>query len=142
MFLLLLSLLLPGLAVSPDPEEPLLFDTFPDDFVWGAATAAYQVEGGWDEDGKGESIWDVFTRDPGNIKDGSDGRVACDSYHQYEADVELLKAMGVNSYRFSISWSRVLPNGVGQPNPEGIAYYKNLITKLGQSTRYSLSSLS
>ena len=130
---ILLSVLLPCQVESYQAEEPLLQDNFPPDFVWGAATAAYQIEGGWDEDGKGENIWDVFTREPGNIKDGSSGDVACDSYHQYQADVELLKQMGVTSYRFSISWSRVLPNGVGEPNPLGIQYYKNLINDLGQS---------
>ena len=130
-FVSLLSVL-PCLVESYNAEEPLLQDSFPPDFVWGAATAAYQIEGGWDEDGKGENIWDVFTREPGNIKDGSSGNVACDSYHQYQADVELLKQMGVTSYRFSISWARVLPNGVGEPNPQGIQYYRNLITSLGQ----------
>ena len=130
-FVSLLSVL-PCLVESYNAEEPLLQDSFPPDFVWGAATAAYQIEGGWDEDGKGENIWDVFTREPGNIKDGSSGNVACDSYHQYQADVELLKQMGVTSYRFSISWARVLPNGVGEPNPQGVQYYRNLITSLGQ----------
>ena len=129
---ILLSVLLPCLVESYQAEEPLLQDNFPPDFVWGAATAAYQIEGGWDEDGKGENIWDLFVREPGNIKDGSSGDVACDSYHQYQADVELLKQMGVTSYRFSISWARVLPAGVGEPNPQGIQYYRNLINGLGQ----------
>ena len=131
MLVLVLSLLVPSLALSSHPEEPLLYGSFPEDFVWGAATAAYQVEGGWDAEGKGENIWDVFTKVPGNIKDGSTGEVACDSFNKYEEDVELLRQMGVTSYRFSISWARVLPNGVGEPNPLGIAYYKNLLTSLG-----------
>ena len=130
--LILLSVLLPCQVETYQAEEPLLQDNFPPDFVWGAATAAYQIEGGWNEDGKGENIWDLFVREPGNIKDGSSGDVACDSYHQYQADVELLKQMGVTSYRFSISWARVLPAGVGEPNPQGIQYYKNLINALGK----------
>ena len=134
---ILLSVLLPCQVESYQAEEPLLQDSFPQDFVWGAATAAYQIEGGWDEDGKGENIWDFFIHnDPGNIKDGSSGDVACDSYHQYQADVELLKQMGVSQYRFSISWARVLPNGVGEPNPQGIQYYKNLINSLGQTLHF------
>ena len=111
-------------------EEDLLYDHFPPDFLWGAATAAYQVEGGWDEDGKGVNIWDVFTREDGRIKDGSSGDVACDSYHKYQEDVQLLANLGLNSYRFSISWARILPNGVGERNPLGIAYYNNLINEL------------
>jgi len=114
-------------------EEELLYDTFPDGFLWGAATAAYQIEGGWDEDGKGESIWDVFTKIEGKIKDGSSGDVACDSYHKYKEDVQLLKNMGLNSYRFSIAWSRILPNGVGETNPAGIQYYKDLISELKEA---------
>ena len=85
------------------PEEPLLYDNFPDGFIWGAASAAYQIEGGWNEDGKGLSIWDTFTAVPGNIVDGSSGAVACDSYHKYPEDVRLLKSLGLSSYRFSFS---------------------------------------
>ena len=83
-------------------EEPLLYGSFPEDFMWGAATAAYQIEGGWDEGGKGPSIWDVWTLIEGNVADGSTGQVACDSYHRYREDVQLLKDMGLNSYRFTM----------------------------------------
>merc|ERR1712018_616978 len=112
-------------------EEPLLYDTFPEGFLWGAATAAYQIEGGWNEDGKGESIWDVFVHDgQGHIDNDDTGDVACDSYHKYEEDVQLLKAMGMTSYRFSIAWTRILPNGIGEVNQAGIDYYNNLIDEL------------
>jgi len=130
MEILIKILLFVAAAKAYSPEEELLYGSFPNDFVWGAATAAYQIEGGWDEDGKGENIWDVFTRVEGNIKDGSSGQVACDSYHKYPEDVELLKQLGVTSYRFSISWSRVIPKGIGEPNPLGIAYYNELINHL------------
>ena len=100
------------------------------DFKWGAATAAYQIEGGWDEDGKGENIWDVFTREEGHIIDGSSGEVACDSYHNYKQDVQLLANLGLKSYRFSIAWARVLPSGVGDKNQAGVDYYNNLINQL------------
>jgi len=119
------------IATSYVYEEELLYDTFPDDFKWGGATAAYQIEGAWNEDGKGESIWDKFVHDgQGHIKNGHTGDVACDSYHKYKEDVQLLKAMGMNSYRFSIAWSRILPMGVGEVNQPGIDYYNNLIDEL------------
>jgi len=117
-------------VLSYEAEEELLYDHFPDGFVWGAATAAYQIEGAWDEDGKGLNIWDVFTKEEGHIKDGSSGDVACDSYHKYKEDVQLLKNMGLSSYRFSISWARILPNGLGEKNQLGIDYYNNLINEL------------
>merc|ERR1712241_687565 len=123
-------LLLTSAALAYNPEEPLLFDSFPDDFLWGSATAAYQIEGAWNEDGKGPSIWDVFTKVPGNIVDGSSGDVACDSYHNYKQDVALMKEMGLTSYRFSIGWTRILPEGTGTRNPDGIQYYHNLIAEL------------
>lgn len=128
--MMLLSILLLPAVLGYKAEEELLYDHFPEDFMWGAATAAYQIEGGWDEDGKGLNIWDVFTRVDGTIKDGSSGDVACDSYHKYKEDVQLLKALGLNSYRFSIAWARILPNGVGERNQLGIAYYNNLIDEL------------
>ncbi|XP_059091138.1 cytosolic beta-glucosidase-like [Tigriopus californicus] len=111
-------------------EDDLLLDTFPTDFQWGVATASYQIEGGWNEDGKGPSIWDTFTNGTTNIDDQSTGEVACDSYHKYKEDVQLIKNMGLTSYRFSIAWTRILPQGTGTANPEGIQYYKNLITEL------------
>jgi len=125
-----LLLFLTSNAVAYNPEEELLFESFPNNFVWGTATAAYQIEGAWNEDGKGENIWDVWTKVPGNVVDGSTGEVACDSYHQYMTDIELLKQLGVKSYRFSISWARILPQGVGETNQLGIAYYRNLIDAL------------
>jgi len=111
-------------------EEDMLYDSFPDDFRWGVATAAYQIEGGWDEDGKLPSIWDTFTDGTTNIDDRSSGKVACDSYHKYEEDVQMIKNMGMDNYRFSISWTRIIPDGDGAENPAGIQYYKNLIAEL------------
>merc|ERR1712226_1226872 len=111
-------------------EEELLYDTFPEGFMWGSATSAYQIEGGWNEGGKGESIWDRFTAEGGHIDDDSDGTVACDSYHKYQEDVQLIKNMGLSAYRFSIAWARILPLGVGEVNQEGVDYYRNLVLEL------------
>ena len=130
LLLIIILLFIVGSLHGYDVEEELLYGKFPPDFVWGAASAAYQIEGGWNEDGKGANIWDVFTKEDGRIKDGSSGDVACDSYHKYKEDVQLLVNLGLNSYRFSISWARILPNGVGERNPLGIAYYNNLIDEL------------
>jgi beta-glucosidase len=87
---------------------------FPDDFVWGAATSSYQIEGAWNEDGKGENIWDRFCHTPYRVANGETGDVACDHYHRMEEDVDLMAWMGLKSYRFSISWARVLPDGIGR----------------------------
>lgn len=103
---------------------------FPDDFTWGVATAAYQVEGAAREDGRGASVWDVFAKKPGAVFEGHTGDVACDHYHRYKEDIALMKALGVTSYRFSVSWPRVLPEGVGTPNPKGIDFYSRLVDEL------------
>jgi beta-glucosidase len=103
---------------------------FPENFEWGAATASYQIEGAYDEDGKGESIWDRFTHQKGNIANNDTGDVACDHYHRYQEDVKLMQEIGLDSYRFSISWPRVLPAGKGKINQKGIDFYKNLVNQL------------
>ncbi|TIT63263.1 MAG: beta-glucosidase [Mesorhizobium sp.] len=103
---------------------------FPRGFVFGAATAAYQIEGSPDADGKGESIWDRFCRIPGAIVDGSSGDVACDHYHRWKEDIAVLKALGLGAYRFSLAWTRLLPEGRGEVNAKGIAFYDRLVDDL------------
>lgn len=103
---------------------------FPANFLWGCATAAYQIEGAATEDGRGLSIWDTFSHAPGKTFHGDTGDVADDSYHLYKEDVKLLKNLGVRVYRFSISWSRIFPDGTGQPNEKGLAYYQRVIDEL------------
>jgi beta-glucosidase len=104
--------------------------SFPKKFFWGAATAAYQIEGAWNADGKGESIWDRFAHTPGKIKNGESGDVACDSYRRWRDDIALMQAMNLNSYRFSISWPRIQAIGSGPANSRGIDYYRRLIDTL------------
>jgi beta-glucosidase len=103
---------------------------FPKEFLWGVATSAAQIEGAADEDGRGESIWDRFAATPGKIEDGSDTRIACDHYHRWRADIELLRSLGVNSYRFSIAWPRIMPAGRGTVNEKGLAFYDRLVDGL------------
>ncbi len=103
---------------------------FPDDFAWGAATSAFQIEGAIGEDGRGESVWDRFTAEPGRISDGSDASVACDHYHRVEEDIDVLRWLGVRSYRFSIAWPRVLPEGRGAVNAPGLDFYDRLVDRL------------
>lgn len=103
---------------------------FPPGFLWGAATAAYQIEGAWNEDGRGESIWDRFAHTPGTIADGTTGDVACDHYHRWEEDVAHMVALGLKSYRFSIAWPRILPTGSGALNQRGLDFYRRLIDAL------------
>ncbi|CAN7328174.1 GH1 family beta-glucosidase [Rhizobacter sp. LjRoot28] len=103
---------------------------FPPGFSWGVATSAYQIEGAAAEDGRGPSIWDTFSHAPGNTFEGHTGDVACDHYHRYEQDVDLIASLGVDAYRFSISWSRVQPDGHGAWNAKGLAFYDNLVDRL------------
>jgi len=95
---------------------------FPKGFLWGSATASYQVEGAVNEDGRGPSIWDTFSHTPGKVVDNATGDVADDHYHHYKEDIQLMKELGVKSYRFSIAWPRVFPNGDGSPNPRGLDF--------------------
>ena len=104
--------------------------SFPKNFLWGTASASYQIEGAWNEDGKGESIWDRFAHTPGRIKNGDTGDVACDSYHRLLEDVALLREMRLGSYRFSISWPRIQPEGRGPANAKGVDYYRRLVDAL------------
>jgi beta-glucosidase len=118
---------LPEFAFGQQPASGL---QFPQGFRWGCATAAYQIEGAAKEDGRGPSIWDTFAHTPGKTFHGDTGDVADDSYHLYKDDVKLLKALGVSTYRMSISWSRIFPEGTGQPNPKGLDYYNRVVDEL------------
>ena len=116
-------------SCGPEPHKPVSRQ-FPKDFVWGAATSAFQIEGSLDVDGRAPSIWDVFQRNPAHIVDHSTAAIATDSYRRYKEDVALLKGANLNAYRFSISWSRVLPTGAGQINDKGLDYYSRLVDAL------------
>jgi beta-glucosidase len=103
---------------------------FPEGFIWGAATAAYQIEGAWNEDGRGESTWDHYSHQLYRTINGESGDVACDHYHRMPQDVQMMKDLGIKNYRFSTSWSRVLPTGLGKPNPQGLDFYNRLVDEL------------
>lgn len=103
---------------------------FPDDFLWGCATSSYQIEGGANDDGRGQSIWDAFCREPGRVALGQSGEVACDSYRRWPEDVRLLSGLGVGAYRFSVAWPRVQPDGSGPANGAGLDYYSALVDAL------------
>src|SRR5437868_2865842 len=97
--------------------------SFPKNFVWGAAAASYQVEGAWNEDGRGMTVWDMLCRKPKAIWNGQTGDVACDHYHRYKEDVGIMKQIGLQAYRLSIAWTRIIPEGTGKVNPKGVAFY-------------------
>jgi beta-glucosidase len=104
--------------------------SFPQDFLWGAATSSYQIEGATNADGRGESIWDRFAKTPGKVEDGSNGDTACDHYHRFREDVSLMKSLGLQAYRFSIAWPRIQPTGRGRPNAAGLDFYSRLVDQL------------
>ena len=104
--------------------------TFPPEFLWGSATAAYQVEGAAAEDGRGPSIWDTFSHSPGRTANGETGDVADDHYHRYRDDIAIMSSLGLRGYRFSVSWPRVQPDGAGAVNPAGLAFYDRLVDEL------------
>lgn len=110
--------------------NPASAPQFPQGFLWGTATASYQVEGAWNEDGKGESIWDRFAHTPGLVKNGDTGDVACDQYHRFGEDIALMRKLHLKSYRFSLSWPRIQPSGTGAPNREGLDHYSRLVDAL------------
>src|ERR671930_190585 len=101
--------------------------SFPDGFIWGASTAAYQVEGAVREDGRGPSIWDVFSHLPGNVSGEDTGDAACDHYHRWAADVALMRELGLSAYRLSVAWPRIQPEGRGKPNAKGLEFYDRLV---------------
>jgi beta-glucosidase len=118
------------MANSQPSADPHAAARFPDDFLWGTATSAYQIEGAVNEDGRGRSIWDTFAHTPGKIEDHTTADRANDHYHRYKEDVGLIKSLGVKAYRFSIAWPRVFPDGTGAPNPKGLDFYNRLIDEL------------
>src|SRR4249919_4042620 len=113
-----------------DTMIPVPHPLLPPGFRFGASTASYQIEGAATEDGKGPSIWDTFTAQPGRIVDGSTGDVACDHYHRWAEDVELMRRLGADGYRFSIAWPRIQPTGHGPVNEPGLAFYDRLVDAL------------
>jgi beta-glucosidase len=114
-------------APAPDPSPAR---TFPQGFLWGSATASYQVEGAIHEGGRGTSIWDTFSHTPGKTFNGDTGDVADDFYHLYPKDIELMKSLGVKTFRFSVAWTRIFPNGTGAPNQQGVDFYRRMIEAL------------
>lgn len=126
---------LPGVASAYSEQgtrQPAsqVTESFPAGFLWGSATASYQVEGAAKEDGRGASIWDTFSHTPGKTHGGDTGDVATDSYHRYPEDIALMKALGLKACRFSVAWPRIFPTGTGQPNQKGIDHYRKFADAL------------
>jgi len=119
-----------GITAAASEPEQLSGARFPSGFLWGMATSSFQVEGAWNVDGKGESIWDRFSHTTGKIQDGSNADISCDQYHRYKEDIAILKRLNQKSYRFSISWPRIQPAGTGPANPKGLDYYSRLVDAL------------
>lgn len=119
-----------GIQTSATKGEGSTSRRFPDGFLWGSATASYQVEGAVHEDGRGTSIWDTFSHTPGKTHGGDTGDVADDHFHRFKTDIALMKALGVKGYRFSVAWPRVFPDGVGAPNPKGLDFYNRMLDEL------------
>ena len=119
-----------GFSSASDMSAPATGREFPTGFLWGSATASYQVEGAVNEDGRGPSIWDTFSHTPGKVVNNATGDVADDHYHRYKEDVQLMKSLGVKAYRFSVAWPRVFPQGAGTPNPKGLDFYNRLVDEL------------
>jgi beta-glucosidase len=122
--------------MTPQPTP-----AFPADFLWGAATAAYQVEGAANEDGRGESVWDRFCATPGKVRGGDTGAVACDFYHRYPDDIALMRELGLDAFRFSIAWPRIVPDGSGPVNPAGLDFYDRLVDALLEQGIQPLATL-
>ena len=122
--------IIPDQVPGAVPESLIQKAQFPEGFFWGVATASYQNEGAWNEDGKGESIWDKFTHTPGKVRGNVTGDVACDQYHLYPQDIALAKRLNQKSYRFSISWPRIQPTGTGAPNRKGLDHYSRFVDAL------------
>lgn len=114
---------------------------FSKDFLWGCATASYQVEGACEEDGRKPCIWDTFSKKAGNVFAGENGSVACDQYHKYKEDIALMKELGFKSYRFSIAWPRIIPDGEGDINSKGIDYYRSLCIELRKANIIPMATL-
>jgi beta-glucosidase len=105
---------------------------FPENFLWGTATAAYQVEGAVNEDGRGASIWDTFSHTPDKVRHGDTGDIACDQYHRLEEDLDLMSELGMQAYRFSVAWPRIQPEGSSPANQNGLDFYRRLVDGLRQ----------
>ena len=127
------ALNLPHLALAEAPAPSPSSGSFPPDFLWGSATASYQVEGAVKEGGRGPSIWDTFSHTPGKTHNGDTGDVADDYYHRYRSDIALMKSLGLKSCRFSIAWTRIFPTGTGAPNQQGLDYYRKMIGALREA---------